>query len=79
MELQSDISAQRLAQKVGTRQQVIIDEVVEQGAVARSRADAPEVDGQVFIDGATFLKVGQFADVVIEETDDHDMWGRLCS
>jgi ribosomal protein S12 methylthiotransferase len=79
MELQSEISAQRLAQKVGTRQQVIIDEVVEQGAVARSRADAPEVDGQVFIDGATFLKVGQFADVVIEETDDHDMWGRLCS
>ena len=79
MELQSEISAQRLARKVGTRQQVIIDEVVEQGAVARSRADAPEVDGQVFIDGANFLKVGQLADVVIEETDDHDMWGRLCS
>ena len=79
MELQSEISARKLVRKVGTRQQVIIDEVVEQGAVARSRADAPEVDGQVFIDGATCLKVGQLTDVVIEETDDHDMWGRLCS
>ena len=79
MELQSEISARKLVRKVGTRQQVIIDEVVEQGAVARSRADAPEVDGQVFIDGATGLKVGQLTDVVIEETDDHDMWGRLCS
>ena len=79
MELQSEISARKLLRKVGTRQQVIIDEVVEQGAVARSRADAPEVDGQVFIDGATGLKVGQLTDVVIEETDDHDMWGRLCS
>ena len=77
MEFQSQISADRLAARVGQREQVLIDEVVEEGAVARSRADAPEIDGQVFIDGATHLQVGDFAQVVIEETDEHDQWGRL--
>ncbi|MFM8442705.1 MAG: 30S ribosomal protein S12 methylthiotransferase RimO, partial [Methylococcus sp.] len=58
-------------------EQVLIDEVVEEGAVARSRADAPEIDGQVFIDGATHLNVGELVDVVIEEADEHDMWAHL--
>jgi ribosomal protein S12 methylthiotransferase len=77
MEFQSRISADRLASRVGRREQVLIDEVVEEGAVARSRADAPEIDGQVFIDGATHLKVGDRVDVVIEEVDEHDMWAHL--
>jgi ribosomal protein S12 methylthiotransferase len=77
MEFQSGISADRLASRVGCREQVLIDEVVEEGAVARSRADAPEIDGQVFIDGATHLKVGDRVDVVIEEVDEHDMWAHL--
>jgi ribosomal protein S12 methylthiotransferase len=77
MEFQSRISADRLASRVGCREQVLIDEVVEEGAVARSRADAPEIDGQVFIDGATHLKVGDRVDVVIEEVDEHDMWAHL--
>jgi ribosomal protein S12 methylthiotransferase len=77
MEFQSRISADRLESRVGRREQVLIDEVVEEGAVARSRADAPEIDGQVFIDGATHLKVGDRVDVVIEEVDDHDMWAHL--
>lgn len=77
MEVQARISADRLAAKVGGREIVLVDEVVEEGAVARSRADAPEIDGQVFIDGATHLEVGQFAEVVIEEADEHDMWGVL--
>jgi len=77
MEFQSQISANRLEARVGQLERVLIDEVVEEGAVARSRADAPEIDGQVFIDGATHLKVGDFADVVIEEVDEHDMWGHL--
>ena len=55
----------------------LIDEVVEEGAVARSKADAPEIDGQVFIDGATHLKVGDFVDVELEEADEYDLWGRL--
>ena len=77
MEFQSRISADRLGSRVGRREQVLVDEVVEEGAVARSRADAPEIDGQVFIDGATHLKVGDRVDVVIEEVDEHDMWAHL--
>jgi ribosomal protein S12 methylthiotransferase len=67
----------RLEARIGRRETVLIDEVVAEGAVARSRADAPEIDGQVFIDGATHLQAGEFADVVIEETDEHDMWAHL--
>jgi ribosomal protein S12 methylthiotransferase len=77
MDFQSRISADRLESRVGRREQVLVDEVVEEGAVARSRADAPEIDGQVFIDGATHLKVGDWVDVVTEEVDEHDMWAHL--
>jgi len=74
---QATISAERLQSRVGKVETVLIDEVVEEGAVARSKADAPEIDGQVFIDGATHLKVGQFVEVKLEEADDHDLWGHL--
>lgn len=77
MEVQAKISAQRLQTKVGTLQQVLVDEVTPEGAVARSQADAPEIDGCVFIDGATHLKPGDFVKVKIEEADDYDMWGHL--
>ncbi len=46
------------------------------GAAARSRADAPEIDGQVFIDGASHLRVGEWVEVQIEDADDHDLWAR---
>ena len=74
---QAEISAARLQKRVGRIETVLIDEVVEEGAVARSKADAPEIDGQVFIDGATHLKVGDFVEVELEEADDYDLWGRL--
>jgi ribosomal protein S12 methylthiotransferase len=74
---QADISAERLQNRVGRIETVLIDEVVEEGAVARSKSDAPEIDGQVFIDGATHLKVGDFVDVELEEADDYDLWGHL--
>jgi ribosomal protein S12 methylthiotransferase len=74
---QAEISAERLQQRVGRIETVLIDEVVEEGAVARSKADAPEIDGQVFIDGATHLKVGDFVDVEFEEADEYDLWGHL--
>ncbi|SMG63487.1 2-methylthioadenine synthetase [methanotrophic bacterial endosymbiont of Bathymodiolus sp.] len=74
---QADISGVRLQLRVGRIEQVIIDEAVEDGVVARSKADAPEIDGQVFIDGATQLKVGDLVNVEIEEVDDYDMWGCL--
>jgi ribosomal protein S12 methylthiotransferase len=74
---QAKISAAKLEQRIGKKEIVLVDEVVEEGAVARSKADAPEIDGQVFIDGATHLKVGQFVEVQIEEADDHDLWGHI--
>ncbi len=77
MEAQALISAQRLQAKVGTTQTVLVDEVTPEGAVARSMADAPEIDGCVFIDGATHLLPGDFVVVEIEEADEYDLWGHL--
>ena len=74
---QAEISAARLQRRVGKIETVLIDEVVEEGAVARSKADAPEIDGQIFIDGATHLKQGDFVKVKLEEADDYDLWGHL--
>lgn len=77
MEHQAEISAERLQRRIGKIEMVLVDEVVEEGAVARSTADAPEIDGQVFIDGASHLRIGDFVNVEIEEADDYDMWGHL--
>ncbi len=77
MALQAEISAERLQQRVDRIETVLVDEVVAEGAVARSKADAPEIDGQVFIDGATHLNVGDFVKIEIEEADEHDLWGHL--
>ena len=74
---QAKISSARLQQRVGNIETVLIEEVVAEGAVARSQTDAPEIDGQVFIDGATHLNVGDFVEIKIEEADDHDLWGHL--
>ncbi len=74
---QAAISEERLQLRVGKIETVLIDEVVEEGAVARSKADAPEIDGQVYIDGAVHLKVGEFVDVKLEEADAYDLWGHL--
>jgi ribosomal protein S12 methylthiotransferase len=74
---QAEISAERLQQRVGQVAQVLVDEVVSEGAVARSQADAPEIDGQVFIDGATQLQVGDVVTVLLEEADEYDLWGKL--
>jgi ribosomal protein S12 methylthiotransferase len=74
---QAEISSARLQQRIGRIETVLVDEVVEEGAVARSMADAPEIDGQVYIDGATHLKVGDLVQVEMEEADDYDLWGRL--
>lgn len=77
MEKQSAISAARLQERIGSIETVLIDEVVEEGAVGRSYSDAPEIDGLVFIDGATHLKVGEFVQAEIEEADEHDLWAHL--
>lgn len=77
MAVQAKISARRLEQRIGNIETVLIDEVVDEGAVGRSQSDAPEIDGQVFIDGATHLQPGDFIDVEIEDADDHDLWAHL--
>lgn len=77
MEHQAKISSHRLQNRIGKQETVLIDEVVEEGAVARSMSDAPEIDGQVYIDGATQLKVGDFVNVEIEDADEHDLWAKL--
>ncbi|HET20497.1 MAG TPA: radical SAM protein, partial [Chromatiales bacterium] len=76
MEHQAMISESRLEAKLGKRMTVLVDEIDEEGAVARSYADAPEIDGNVFIDGATDLKPGQFVEVEITEYGEHDLWGK---
>lgn len=77
MALQAKISADRLQLKVGKRMQVIVDEVTEEGSVARTKGDAPDVDGLVFIDNVTDVEPGDILDVIIEEADEHDMWAHL--
>ena len=74
---QAEISANRLQSLVGKTEAVLIDEVVEEGAVGRRKADAPEIDGQVYIDGATHLQVGDIVNVEFEEADEYDLWGHL--
>lgn len=79
METQMAISQDRLASKVGRMVEVIVDEVDDEGAVARSKWDAPEVDGCVFIDSedATKLQQGDIVRVEIDEADETDLWGTL--
>ena len=77
MQLQAEISRKRLDAKVGSRQRVIVDETGPEGAVARSSADAPEIDGLVHIQDGQELAPGEFADVLIEDSDDYDLFARL--
>jgi ribosomal protein S12 methylthiotransferase len=82
MERTAAISAAKLQAKVGRVLPVIIDEVGEAdeedgsiGATARSQADAPEIDGNVFLRDTQGLKAGNILDVLIEDADDHDLFG----
>ncbi len=77
MALQERISTQRLARHVGTVRQVLVDEVSAAGAVARTASDAPEIDGVVRVAPDARLVVGEFAQVRIERSDAHDLYGRL--
>ena len=76
MTLQAQISTQRLAAKVGKTMAVLIDEITPHGAIARSSADAPEIDGVVSIEDARGLKQGDFVDVEIIASDAHDLRAR---
>lgn len=78
MEKAQAISEAKLAAKVGTIQQVIVDAVDAEGATCRTRADAPEIDGNLFIDdGFEGLAPGDMVTVEVEEAGEYDLWGRL--
>jgi len=77
MAVQEKISRKRLKRKIGTTLKVLVDTVDKKGAVARSSADAPEIDGTVIITDGKKLKAGDWATVKIERADAHDLWGKL--
>lgn len=74
MQLQAQISADKLEKKIGQTMTVLVDSYSEEGLVlARSKADAPEIDGEVILDGFEDVEVGDFVDVKIVATTDHDL------
>jgi ribosomal protein S12 methylthiotransferase len=75
MQVQEEISARRLARKVGTVQRVLIDEVGPTVALGRTAADAPEIDGVVTVRNRRKLAAGDFLDVRIIEAGEHDLVG----
>jgi ribosomal protein S12 methylthiotransferase len=77
MARQQKISARRLKRKVGTRQQVIVDEVGPTVAKGRSKADAPEIDGAVYLSSRRPLKVGEIVTAKIERADQYDLHGSV--
>ncbi|MDO8331830.1 MAG: 30S ribosomal protein S12 methylthiotransferase RimO [Fluviicoccus sp.] len=81
MEVQQEISAARLQRRVGQQIKVLVDDIDEEAgvAIARSAADAPEIDGNVFIegDGAAALKIGDFVTVTVTEADEYDLYASL--
>ena len=74
MALQQSISSQKLQQKVGSTQTVLIDSVSETGSIGRTVADAPEIDGVVHLPGITELNAGDWVEADIAGADDYDLW-----
>jgi ribosomal protein S12 methylthiotransferase len=77
MAAQARISAQRLQRKIGSTLRALVDQVDQDGAIARTPADAPEIDGVLRIVDGHKLKPGQFVDVRIDAADEHDLSGSL--
>ena len=77
MQHQQAISTEILAERVGKTIEVIVDEVEEDGAIARSAWDAPEIDGNVYLNGEMELSVGDRARVALEASDEYDLWGSV--
>ncbi|MEO8333197.1 MAG: 30S ribosomal protein S12 methylthiotransferase RimO [Gallionella sp.] len=77
MLLQEKISEARLKRKIGKTITVLVDEVDDEGAIARSSADAPEIDGLVYIENGQRLSVGDFVEVKITDSDEHDLWATI--
>lgn len=76
MELQREISERKLAGKLGNTVDVIIDELDSEGAIGRTKGDAPDVDGSVFLDGDFDVAPGDIVQAIITDTDDFDLWAK---
>jgi len=74
METAQRISAEKLQKKIGCEMDVLIDEVDEDGAIGRSQADAPEIDGAIYLNDITHLKPGDIVRVTVEAADEYDLW-----
>ena len=74
MALQQEISAAKLQGKIGKTIEILIDEVDATGAVGRSSADAPEIDGKVYLEGVSGLNPGDFVEAEISAADEYDLW-----
>ncbi|MBA2652801.1 MAG: 30S ribosomal protein S12 methylthiotransferase RimO [Tatlockia sp.] len=77
MQVQAEISREKLAEKIGSRQTVLIDEINEEQIVARSKSDAPEIDGLVFLPPNENAKVGERVEVTITDSDDYDLYAEF--
>ena len=77
MQLQAQISAEKLQRKIGSKQIVLVDEVHADHVVARSEADAPEIDGNVLINGSWDLEPGDFVEVKITTATEHDLYATV--
>ena len=77
MEHQQAISAQRLSTKIGTQQLILIDGMEDDTtAIGRTRFDAPEIDGKVFIKNSPRLEPGDLVKVTITDSDEYDLYAR---
>ena len=74
MTKQQQISAKRLQSKIGQSIDVIIDDVDDEGAIGRSKGDAPEIDGAVYLNGDTELAPGDIVTATVKHADEYDVW-----
>ncbi len=77
MQLQAEISRDKLKQKIGSRQTVLVDEVSDEHIIARSKGDAPEIDGLVYLPPSKKITAGTFIDVTITDSDDYDLFAEV--
>ncbi|HAU1638052.1 TPA: 30S ribosomal protein S12 methylthiotransferase RimO [Legionella pneumophila] len=77
MQVQAEISRDKLKNKIGSTQTVLIDEITDDQIIARSKSDAPEIDGLVYLPKTSGITVGSFAEVVITDSDDYDLYASL--
>ena len=76
MAVQAGISAEKLAARVGSRLTVLVDEVGDEETIARSAGEAPEIDGCIHIEGAWDLEPGDFIEVEVTASEEHDLWAQ---